>query len=95
MRAATYFVSTTLVAVTVGKTEKLSIRQLLTLRGVINAVLHPERVLRLLPTFSLGLCVSGMILVFLIKPGVPYAVTSEDDDAEESFTRHTLMDFVR
>ncbi|XP_037542630.1 excitatory amino acid transporter 3-like [Nematolebias whitei] len=55
MRAATYIVSTTLVAVTI-----------------------------------------GMILVFLIKPGVAYAITSEDDNEEESFsTVDTLMDLVR
>lgn len=34
--------------------------------------------------------------MFLVKPGVVYAVTSEEDDEEESFsTMDTLMDLVR
>ncbi len=50
----------------------------------------------LLLMFNPGLCVVGLVLVLLIKPGVAYAVRKDEAEDEESFsTVDALLDLVR
>lgn len=49
----------------------------------------------LIPTLSLELCVVGMILVVIFKPGVDYVEDEEPEGEEDFSTVDALLDLLR